>query len=150
MTRCSATQETSKLLHIRQKGMEYAWGEDKILEALRQGHGHNSTPFEELSLSIRFAKLTIFVRCVFGDDRFPNLQVLALGDFSYENRYHETSILLCKQDPKKNGQNFRAMDKEDICLFENKGLLDFDFLSACPRAKLFHLSIAKDDDSESE
>ena len=127
MTGCGTIQKTLKLLHIRQTGTEVSWGEEATLQALREGRSHSSRSFEELSS---------FALRIFGDDRFPNLQVLAFGDFSYENRYHECNILLCKHDSKEGDLNFRAMGKKDICRFEHRGLLDFDFLSAFPKVNL--------------
>ena len=129
MTSCGTIQKMLKLLDIRLTGNEVGWGEETIFKALRKGRSHPSRGFEELYT---------FVLWIFGDDHLPNLQVLAFGDFSYGNRYYERNILLCKQDPKEGGLNFRVMGKEEICGFEDRGLLNFDFLSACSKVNLYY------------
>ena len=67
-----------------------------------------------------------FAHWAFGADGFPNLQVLAFGDFSYQGRYSKYNVLLCRSE---NG--YTKLTRAQIPywdLIQNH----MDMLGACP------------------
>lgn len=67
-----------------------------------------------------------FAQWAFSADGLPTLQVLALGDFSYEGRYSKFNILLCKSD---NG--YQTLTPSEILPW-NIVQANMDMLGACP------------------
>jgi hypothetical protein len=94
--------------------------------------------------SIPFEILT-FSNWAFGPQGFPNLQVLAYGDFSYDGRFSQYNTLMCRdtswsipgnltsrqQETKVLDWTFRRLKKSDVALWELVKE-NADFLGACP------------------
>ncbi|KAJ5108720.1 hypothetical protein N7456_005395 [Penicillium angulare] len=67
-----------------------------------------------------------FAHWAFSSDGLPNLQVLACGDFSYDERYSKFNVLLCKSD---NGyQTLTPSNGSSWDLVQD----NMDMLAACP------------------
>lgn len=90
-----------------------------------------------------------FAQWAFGPDGIRSLRLLAYGDFSYEGRFAEASLLFCRQEEAVGAGNggklgagpflrFREVregqDWELWDLFESENR----FLRACPCDTLFH------------
>jgi hypothetical protein len=87
-----------------------------------------------------------FARWAFGADGIPSLQVLAYGDFSFEDRFGSKNHILCRQAwkvPRRKKDSTARADKEDKVLpFRPIRITDIkmmelvsenmDFLGACP------------------
>lgn len=110
-----ASKQTLKLLHVRRTGSDMRdvsvtddyvddWnGDDSYstnLERIRD--------LSDLSQSQMFGGRTRIKRCppglaefaqwAFGPNGYPELQVLAYGDFSHEGRYERHKLLLCRRE----------------------------------------------------
>ena len=83
-------------------------------------------------------ELRAFADWAFGPNGFPNLQVIATGDFSHGNRFQDTRTLWCRSSNDSSKQaRWRPVEPEDIA---EKELIDanMDMLSACPVSPLFY------------
>lgn len=90
-----------------------------------------------------------FAHWAFGPDGLTTLQVLALGDFSFQGRFADDQVLLCRQEQRTSGSaddalsptanppelTFREVTGEDVNL---QALIDAqsDLLEACPVGSL--------------
>jgi hypothetical protein len=92
--------------------------------------------------SVLLEELFTFANWAFGPKRFPKLDIVAFGDFSYQGRFSRNTLLLCRDKPSSSPANpdttqqgtaltFRNMRKNDRALWD---LLkrNADFLEACP------------------
>ena len=140
----SATHQEFKLLHFRRTGtdrQQYS-GEKVPYEDMISGivdHNPGSWSrdnFEEHYAHLRRNKLFRVARIIFGSPKFVNLQILAFGDFSHGGRYKGRKLLLCRAATPHPQVHFRVMSRADIDFHKGSGLLDLDFLAACPRDRL--------------
>ena len=97
-----------------------SWSPDDYSDKMREGH------------SLFLAALEVF-----RSPKFDNLQILAFGDFSHKCRYKWASLLLCRAVTPNPEVNFRVMLPDDIASYKRSGVLNVDFLTACPRNGLF-------------
>ncbi|QSS64918.1 hypothetical protein I7I51_01993 [Histoplasma capsulatum] len=67
-----------------------------------------------------------FAEWAFSTDGLPNLQILALGDFSFEGRYSKYNVLLCRSD--SGYQILTRLNTQSWDLVQN----NTDMLAACP------------------
>jgi len=92
--------------------------------------------------SVLLGKLFGFANWAFGPEGFPELDIVAFGDFSYQGRFSWNNLLLCRDKSSSSPANpdstqqgaaftFRNMRKNDRALWD---LLkrNADFLEACP------------------
>ena len=81
-------------------------------------------------------ELESFANWAFGENGFPNLRVIAYGDFSYERRFAHSQRLLCREThrPIRN-KKWRPVQIGDVAHHE---LIEenMDMLSACPVSQL--------------
>lgn len=67
----------------------------------------------------------------FGPNGLPNLSILAYGDFSYDDRYPDFQVLLCRDEDEDGAFPFRIMTAKDEHLWDR---IDGgrEILGACP------------------
>ena len=149
------TTESLKLLHIRFTGLRNSrpiffdiynsligLDEDEVEQAFPA-----MFPIHELKTQWRRIKnrtwleeekkeLETFANWAFGAHGFPNLQVIAYGDFSYGKRFATTQRFLCRETyrPTRN-KKWRPVQLSDAAHLE---LIEenMDMLSACPVSQL--------------
>ena len=97
-----------------------SWSPDDYSDKIREGH------------SLFLAALDVF-----RSPKFNNLQILAFGDFAHGCRYEWASLLLCRAVTPNPEVNFRVMLHDDIASYKRSGVLNVDFLTACPIHGLF-------------
>ena len=146
--------ESLRLLHLRFSGhlkrRPKFFKDDKIYELPKRPHSSDENFLrgprslgwwlkQESWRDDEQKEVEVFADWAFGHDGFPNLQVLASGDFSHGNRFADTRTLWCRS--KCSLGDSRAWRKIDHCdIIENK-LVDanMDMLSACEVQPLFLL-----------
>ena len=106
-----ATEETVRRV------IESGWGQGELVEPLAT------------------YELFEFARWAFGSNGLPKLRILAFGDFSYDGRHEERTVLLCRQRTGSR-HGFRLASRENVI---SLGGIDkpFDFLGACPKDSLY-------------
>ena len=137
----SAVEKTFKLLHIRRTANDFdvnrRAGEMRFVEqihAIRINDPSSWSHNDWLRWKARPEQMVFkFARLIFESPKFNSLQVLAFGDFSYGCRYHGFYLLLCRAVTPYPEIKFRVMSPTDIAAYKRSGLLDFEFLAACPR-----------------
>jgi len=93
-------------------------------------------------------ELFSFANWAFGPEGFPELDIVAFGDFSYRGRFSRKNLLLCRDKSSSSPANldstqqgtaltFRNMREDDRALW---GLLkrNADFLEACPAETILY------------
>ena len=130
-----AVQQNFKLLHFRHTGTDYRGTEGDQgdwEDFLKYNPGSSRDDFfEDHYFSLRVARI------VFESPKFVNLQILAFGDFSHGGRYKRRNLLLCRAATSHPEVHFRIMTRDDISFYKQSGLLDLDFLAACPMSLLW-------------
>ena len=83
-------------------------------------------------------EMKAFADWAFGSDGFPNLKILASGDFSYGDRFADGRTLWCrKNDHSTKKRPWRKVKNSDVA--ENELIeANMDMLSACPVSPLFY------------
>jgi hypothetical protein len=110
-----------KLIHLRTSGV--------ILDGLDGFDKSTSPVFGTSVLGRRQCQTSdeyTFAQWAFSADGLPTLQVLALGDFSFEGPYSEYNVLLCRSDG--GYQRLSRADVQAWDLVQN----NMDMLAACP------------------
>jgi hypothetical protein len=117
--------------------------EEQSIESQRTELSDGSEVFNTESAEIK--EVLDFADWAFGPNGLPRLEVLAFGDFSYEERYlkqrflarRKRSVRLGLPDQRSetrihNGWNFCIGDVKDPSLWSNVSFDGSKFLSACP------------------
>ncbi|KAF2121048.1 hypothetical protein BDV96DRAFT_595428 [Lophiotrema nucula] len=79
-----------------------------------------------------------FVEWAFGPEGIPSLRIIACGDFSYDGRYEDSRILLCRSETQgEDGMCYRHVQDEDHALNDLVERYS-DMLEACPTERRFH------------
>ena len=133
-----AVQQDFKLLHFRRTGTDYLESEEwyELLIGNIVEHNPGSwlrDDFEEQYARLRSNKVFKVARIIFESPKFVNLQILAFGDFSHGGRYKGSNLILCRAATSHPEVHFRVMSRDDIDFYKQSGLLDIDFLAACPK-----------------
>ena len=127
-----------RLLHLRMTAgnSRPSWWDGTWQDLCNNTNEANSRCNKYASTSLSLAKKA------FSGDGLQNLQILAMGDFSYNNRFKGSNILLCR-DSSSSILGFRTMGSSEIVPF--RGLQQaLDFLGACPGQRLFEDGIDGD------
>ena len=133
-----AVQQNIKLLHFRRTGIDYVEceeGYESLTDRLIPGSWPRDD-FEEYYVSLQSDRVFNLAKIIFQSPKFVNLQILAFGDFSHGGRYQGRNLLLCRVATSHPEVHFRVMSRDDIESNKKSGLLDLDFLAACPAAPL--------------
>ena len=147
MTTPLAAEKSLKLLHVRRTGTDPYIQRDFFRvtcfeDQIRALSSHNPDAWSRNDYENMMAdsrnKVFQFARLVFLSPKFDNLEVLAFGDFSHENRYQDCSLLLCRTFTPNPEVRFRLMSTDDIASYKRSGVLNVDFLTACPRNSLVY------------
>jgi hypothetical protein len=81
----------------------------------------------------------LFAKWAFSEEGFPDLRILAWGDFSKDGRWADQSILLCRDESlfETSGSNFRTLSDSDTYYWD---LIDenMDMLEACSADTILH------------
>ena len=79
-----------------------------------------------------------FADWAFGPDGFPNLKILASGDFSYGDRFADGRTLWCRNtEGSMRKRPWREVKNSDVA--ENELIeANMDMLAACPVSPLFY------------
>ncbi len=128
--RCSEDEVPLTLRDTVNRWTETGAVEETLPTVIEQGWGVG-----QLVELIKTYELFDFARWAFGNNGLPKLQILAFGDFSYDGRYIERMVLLCRQRIGSR-HGFRLASRENVI---SLGGIDkpFDFLGACPKDPLY-------------
>ncbi|KAL9071319.1 MAG: hypothetical protein Q9161_004335 [Pseudevernia consocians] len=139
-----SAEKNFKLLHIRRTATDpsrFQCADDvRFEDQVRALVKHNPSSWspDDYSDNVRWGhSLFLTALEVFRSPKFDNLQILAFGDFSHGCRYKWASLLLCRAVTPNPEVNFRVMLPDDIASYKRSGVLNVDFLTACPRNGLF-------------
>lgn len=91
-----------------------------------------------------------FAQWVFGPTGIRSLRLLAYGDFSYEGRFGQSTLLLCRRDPSCGTEYSAGEEASQVLRFRDVkkgedaelwGLFEREkhVLTACPCDTLFHV-----------
>ena len=133
-----------KVLHLRRSGRETEenarQGIVKSIYEYNLARVENREPVIQVYLdgTPKDYDLYRFASWAFGDGGLPNLEILAFGDFSYNNRYSDRNILLVPMEGRRGGQGqgrFKTVKYDSIDQWTSASKVT-DFLGACPTEKL--------------
>lgn len=155
MQRPLAIKQNFKLLHFRRTGTDRQRVladeprfEDEIRHLLDHDPGTWSQDyynrFLEKERGITGGSVFGMAMVIFQSPQFENLQILAFGDFSHGGRYKGRYLLLCRAVTLVPEIKFRLMLRDDVESYKQYGLLNLEFLAACPREGLLWRSMGAD------
>lgn len=126
---------------------EYSALIDEYLDILLPTHNSSQESTLKPTLTCEAEEFLTFAEWAFGPSGLPNLQVLAFGDFSHEDRYSSQQFLvrrvgLAKECRQKEvgrsalgeliGSSFCAVEMTDPCIWDDVSVDGTQFLGACP------------------
>ena len=133
-----------KLFHVRKTGGEY-------LEARTRSYRHEISflnardpgtwsrdDYRDIPGQGLVGEVFSLALKMFQSPKFEELRILAFGDFSHAGRYADFQLLLCRAVTANPEIKFKVMSRDDIAYYKRSGLLDMNFLAACPRTDYFH------------
>ena len=124
-----------RLLHLRRSGKDMPL----------VGRWHQEPRVEDVPIDLGDISQSAYdlAQWVFGPEGCPNLQILAFGDASYNNRFNFYYGVFCrkvkpeKEEPSQSeGLNFRRLTRSDHGLWETLQE-NMGFFTACPTDSLF-------------
>ena len=137
-------QPNWKIFHLRKSGRETSYYiRQDFIDYVRE---QNLARFEKRqpcarksdNVFVRLDYLYPFAKWAFGQSGLPNLEILAFGDFSHNNRYRKRNILLAPLPGNRGGPHqgrFRVIKLDAVDQWTSVSKV-VEFLEACPNDRL--------------
>ena len=130
------SRQVLKLLHIRRSRHGFLpFLRENMIKWTTEGLVEPVNEENYSAQAIANFELFDFSRWAFSSRELPELRVLAFGDFCYDGRYKDKSLLFCRQ-PIGSAHGFRLASKEDVISLSGVDT-PFEFLSACPMEAIY-------------